>query len=256
MNPTAALTDSGTPAASRCKGASGKGERDGQQNGKCAAPRIHGPIQQAEHDQNCYRNDELEPGHGALLVFEFAAPDEVIALGRRHALLDNVDGILDHRSHVASLDVELQGEETTVSFPVDRRHAVGDLDVGQIAQGDAGAGLGGDRDGADPFGVVADLQRQHQPYRHRALSLPQWRSARARPRLFQGVLRVFHRNAGAGERLAVEAHLQLGRRGVAVEVEIDDARHRLERPWPVPAWSAFVRGRDRTSSAPPCRARR
>ncbi len=213
----------------QCKDASGKGERHRQQNGKCAAPRIHGPVQQAEHDQNCHRNDELEPGHGALLVFEFAAPDEVIALGRRHASPDGVDGILDHRTHVASLDVELQGEETAVSFPVYRRHAVGDLDVGQITQGDAGAGLGGDRDGADPFGVVADVQRQHQAYRHRALPLPQCAQHAPGQRSFQGVLRVFHRNAGARERLAGEAHLQLGRRRVPVEVQIDDARHRLER---------------------------
>ena len=46
---------------------------------------------------------------------------------------------------------------------------------------------------------------------------------------FQSALRIFHCNASAGERLPIESHLQLRRRGVPVEIEIDDAWHCLER---------------------------
>ena len=103
------------------------------------------------------------------------------------------------------------------------------MDRGEIAQRHARAGRGGECDCAYPIDVASDVQRQHQPHRHRALSLPHRGRDAPGKGGFQSALRILHRNAGPSERLPVEAHLQLRRRSVSVEVEIDDARQCLER---------------------------
>jgi len=72
--------------------------------------RIHRRIQEAEHGEHRKRNHDFEACKRALLVLELATPCEVVAFRHRHAALYGVDGVLDHRSHVSPLDVELQGE--------------------------------------------------------------------------------------------------------------------------------------------------
>ena len=193
MKPIAALTDSARAGDEQREGAAGQRERNREQDRQRAAPRIHRRIQQAEHDQHRQRHDDLQARDRALLVLELAAPDEVMALGRLHALSTAAIASFDHRSHVAALDVELQREVAAVAFPVDRRHAAAELQCREIAQRHARAGLGGHRDGADLVDVVAHLQRQHQPHRHRALAFPHGGRHAPGQRGFQRALRVLDR---------------------------------------------------------------
>ena len=111
MKPTAALTDSATPAKSSANAPPVSANGDGQQDGERAAPRVHRGVEQDRHGEHRQRHHDLQPGASRAAGSRTRRPTR--SSGPRAAArcwLDRRDGIVHHRAHVAPLDVELQRE--------------------------------------------------------------------------------------------------------------------------------------------------
>ncbi len=101
---------------------------------------IKGGEQQHEDEPDRDRHDDLQAGHRALHVLEGAAPDEMIAGRKLDLFRDFVLRFCDDAFDVATQRVEADVDAALQSLAADQRRALAQFDLGEVAQGNQGAG--------------------------------------------------------------------------------------------------------------------
>ena len=229
MKPTAALTDSGMWAAAspRTPPLMASGATSSTENALPTEPSAMNSSTNTTRNEN--GTITASRAERPLLVLELAAPDEVVAFGHLHVALHRRDAVGDDRAQVAAFDVELERQDAAVGLAGDGGLADRLLDAGDLAQRHMSAAGRRHEDVADPRFVLALGHREDQANRHRPLVLPVRRRDGPAERGLDDVLGGIHVDAGARQRSAVEHDLQLRHARIAIEPEVDDARHLAER---------------------------
>ena len=91
-------------------------------------------IEKQDNQQDGNRNNQRQPGIGALLAGVFARPLQGVAQGQLHFLAYVVDGIPHRAAQVAAAHAVLDGDIARVVFAVNHGGAIFNADVAELPQ--------------------------------------------------------------------------------------------------------------------------
>ncbi len=111
--------------------------------------------QQQENQEQRQRKDDAELRARGRVLGVFAAPVETIALRQRDLRVHLRDRIFDGAGEIAAFDGELHADVARIVLAINKRRAVGDLDVGEFAQRNFLPAGRNDGNVADLVGIVA-----------------------------------------------------------------------------------------------------
>src|SRR5215510_1171599 len=183
------------------------GERHVQQNQHGAADAAECLEQQNEYEQNTYRNDDRQPLHRALLIFELAAPGDFRAGRKLDVFFDTLLHFRHQAAHVAIPNEDADGCDPQTQLPADIHCTIGHGDIGDLFQGDLGAVRPIDHQLPELIGVGALFLVHTHHDAELFLALPNLRRLFATHRRFNNVFDICYVQSVARGTFAIDFDL-------------------------------------------------
>src|ERR1035437_8942903 len=128
--------------------------------------------EQYEDEKHAHGHDHLQPGHGALLVLEFATPDHERAWSERHLSFDPVLHVLDHAPHIAAANEDADRHHPPSAFAADVHRTIRHSEVGDIFERYVGVFGRVDQHLANGVHIVSRVERQTHHHAEPLFTLP------------------------------------------------------------------------------------
>ena len=132
-------------------------ERHGEHHDRGLGHRAQVEVEQGEDEQQRDRNDQGEPGLGALVVLELPRPVEPVPRRELHPLGDRALCVVDEVGQRAIGNVHRHQRHELPIFVLDHGGAGAEVDVRQFGERDLGARWRGDEHALERLRIVAQL---------------------------------------------------------------------------------------------------